>query len=130
MKQSAQLFSGLTDDAFEKHRKGLILSLEEEGDSIAEVAEELYDYATAEKGNFQFHEQLVEALKQLKKEEVVREARRILLDPETSRTIVMIRAEGNKEATPEGALTTVAQIRQSKAKRMPKNDRIPVFEKM
>ncbi len=130
MKQSHRLFDDLTDEEFERHRKGLIISLEEEGDSIAEVTEELYDYATREKGNFQYHEQLVEAVKNLKKSDVVSEARKIFLDAQTSRTIVLIRSQGNNDPLPVGALTTVSEIQQSKSERTGKNEGVPSFEKM
>ena len=130
MKQSYHIFDALTDEEFEKHRKGLIVSLEEEGDSIAEVAEELYDYATREKGNFQYHDQLVEAVKKLKKSDVINEARRILLDAKTPRTVVLIRAQGNNEPLPKGVLTTVSQIQESKSKRARKDNGTPSFEKM
>ena len=130
MKQSHRLFDELTDEEFERHRKGLIISLEEEGDSIAEVTEELYDYATREKGNFQYHEQLVEAVKNLKKSDVVSESRKIFLDAQTSRTIVLIRSQGNNDPLPEGVLTTVSEIQQSKSERTGKNEGIPSFEKM
>ncbi len=130
MKQSHHLFDALTDEEFEKHRKGLIVSLEEEGDSIAEVAGELYDYATREKGNFRYHEQLVEAVKKLKKSDVVSEARRILSDPKTPRTVILIRARGNNEPLPEGVLTTVSQIQESKSRRARKDGGTPSLEKM
>ncbi len=130
MKQTYHIFDELTDEEFERHRKGLILSLEEEGDSIAEVTEELYDYATREKGNFRYHEQLVDAVKKLKKSDVVSEARRIFLVAETPRTVVLIRSQGNNEPLPEGVLTTVSQIQDGKSKRARKDDGIPSFEKM
>ena len=117
MKQSYHLFDELTDEEFERHRKGLIVSLEEEGDSIAEVTEELYNYVTREKGNFRYHEQLVDAAKKLTKAEVVAAARKIFLDSETPRTVVLIRSQGNNEQLPEGVLTTVSQIQEGKSKR-------------
>ena len=114
MNQANKLFDELTDDEFERHRKALIVSLEKEGDSIAEVTGDLYYYATREKGNFKFKKQLIEAAKDLKKEEVVATARQMFLDPKTPRIVILIRSQSNNEAVPEGVLTTVLQFKNRK----------------
>ena len=72
MKKSNKLFNDLSDEEFEKHRKSLIVSLEKKGDSIAEVAGDLYYFAVDEKGDFDFKKKLVKAVKNLTKEEVVK----------------------------------------------------------
>jgi insulysin len=115
MSRASKLFDNLTDEEFERHRKGLIVSLEKKGDSIAEVTGDLYYYATQEKGNFEFKRQLIEVVKNMKKEEVVAAAREIFLDAKTPRIIIFIRSRSNNEPVPEGVLTTVDQFKNRKA---------------
>ncbi len=111
MTQSHRLLAELTDEEFERHRKGFIVSLEKNGDSIAEVTGELYRFATRDDGNFQYKQQLVEVAKGLTKKEVLATAEKILLDPRTPRRIVLIRSSENNELVPPGVLTTVAQFK-------------------
>ena len=59
----------------------------------------------------------MDAAKKLTKAEVVAAARKIFLDSETPRTVVLIRSQGNNEQLPEGVLTTVSQIQGGKSKR-------------
>jgi insulysin len=119
LEQSRKLFDNLTDDEFERYRKALIVSLEKEGDNIAEVNEELYGFATREKGNFKFKKQLIEAVKKLKKEDVVATANKILLEPSTPRLAVLIRSRANDEPVPETVLTSVDQFKNRKTSSAP-----------
>jgi insulysin len=116
MERAVQQFDDLTDKEFEKHRKGLILAIQKKGESIGEVAAELYGFATREKGNFKFKQQMIEAMKRLKKEEVVAAAQKILVDPKTPKIAVLIRSQNNKEPVPKGILTTVPQFKKRKNK--------------
>ena len=117
MSRTKKIFDKLTDDEFERHRKGLIVSLEKKGDSVAEVTGNLYYYATQEKGNFEFKRQLVKVVKGLKKEEVISAAREIFLESKTPRIITLIRSQSNNRPIPEGVLTTVDQFKGRKAMR-------------
>ena len=116
LKQSRQLFDKLTDDEFERYRKALIVSLEKEGDNIAAVNKDLYGFATREKGNFRFKQQVIEAVKRLKKEEVVAAANKILLEASTPRSVVLIRSRSNDKPVPETVLTSVDQFKKRKTK--------------
>ncbi|MFQ5673596.1 MAG: insulinase family protein [Nitrospinales bacterium] len=108
---SGKLFDNLSDQEFERHRKGLIVSLEKEPDSMAGVTGDLYYLATREKGNFQFKEQLIEVVKKLTKEEVVAAAKTLLQDMVTPRLAVLMRAAGNNEPVPDGVLSEVTQFK-------------------
>ena len=112
--QSGSLFDNLTDEEFERHRASRIVALEKKGDSIAAVLGDLYYLATEEKGDFNYKNKLVDAVKKLHKEEVVAAARRILLDPRTPRLVVLMRSHANDEAVPEGVLTEVRQFKNRK----------------
>ncbi|MCZ6626248.1 MAG: insulinase family protein [Deltaproteobacteria bacterium] len=116
LKQSRELFDQLTDDEFERYRKALIVSLKKEGDNIAEVNEDLYRFATREKGNFRFKKQVIEAVKKLRKEEVIAAATKILLEPKTPRIVVLIRSRTNNKPVPKTVLTAVDQFKNRKAK--------------
>lgn len=105
MKQSDKLFNELSDEEFEKHRKSMIVSLEKKGDSIAEVAGDLYYFAVDEKGDFDFKTKLVKAVKNLTKDEVVKEGLRILQDPQVARSVMLMRSRSNKDKVPEGVLS-------------------------
>ena len=116
LKQSRELFDQLTDDEFERYRKALIVSLEKEGDNIAEVNKDLYRFATREKGNFRFKKQVIEAVKKFRKDEVVAAARKIFLEPKTPRIVVLIRSRTNDKPVPKTVLTAVDQFKNRKAK--------------
>jgi len=107
MKASDKLFNELSNEEFEKHRKSLIVSLEKKGESIAEVAGDLYYFAVDEKGDFDFKKKLVKAIKNLTKEEVVKAGLRILQDPKVARSIVLMRSRSNKDKVPDGVLIEV-----------------------
>ena len=113
MKKSARLFDTLSDEEFEKHRKSLIVSLEKKGDSIGEVAGDLYYYAVDEKGDFDFKKKLVKAVKSLTKEEVVKAGLRILQDPQVARSVVLMRSRSNKDKVPSGVLSEVKHIKRN-----------------
>jgi len=119
LKLSRELFDKLTDDAFERYRKALIVSLEKEGDNIAAVNKDLYGFATREKGNFRFKKQVIEAVKKLKKEEVVIVAKKVLLEPSTPRIVVLIRSRTNDKPVPETVLTSVDQFENRKTRSAP-----------
>ena len=67
----------------------------------------MYYYATEEEGNFRFKDQMVEIAKRMTKEKVIQMARKIFLDPETPRLIVLTRSNKNDEPVPETAFTSV-----------------------
>ena len=119
LKLSRKLFDKLTDDEFERYRKALIVSLEKEGDNIAAVNKDLYGFATREKGNFRFKKQVIEAVKKLKKEEVVIVAKKVLLEPSTPRIVVLIRSRTNDKPVPETVLTSVDQFENRKTRSAP-----------
>jgi insulysin len=108
------MFDSLSDEEFERYRQGEIVSLEKEGDSMGAVSGELFDYAVEEKGDFLFKKKLVEAVRNLKKEDVVETAHRLFGDEETPRSVVLIRARNNKDVVPEGVLTTVHELHDRK----------------
>jgi len=111
MKKSGNLFTGLSDEEFEKHRKSLIVSLEKKGDSIAEVAGDLYYFAVDEKGDFDFKKKLVKAVKNITKEEVVKAGLRIFQDPKVARSIVLMRSRSNQDKIPQGVLSEVQGLK-------------------
>jgi insulysin len=111
MKKSDKLFTDLSDEEFEKHRKSLIVSLEKKGDSIAEVAGDLYYFAVDEKGDFDFKKKLVQAVKNLTKEEVVKAGLRIFQDSKVARSVILMRSRSNKDKIPEGVLSEVRLLK-------------------
>ena len=111
MKTSDKLFTGLSDEEFENHRKSLIVTLEKKGDSIAEVAGDLYYFAVDEKGDFDFKKKLVQAVKNLNKEEVVKAGLRIFQDPEVARSVMLMRSRSNEDKVPGGVLTQLDQLK-------------------
>ncbi|MZG31271.1 MAG: peptidase M16 [Nitrospinae bacterium] len=106
-----KLFADLTDQEFERHKHSLIVALEKEGDSIGAVAGDLYALATDEKGDFRFKKKLIQAIKDLNKEDVARTAGKIFRDPDTPRLEVLMRAKGSKEKVPEGTISQVSQFK-------------------
>lgn len=112
-KTSGDLFDNLSDETFENHRKSLIVGLEKKGNSIAEVAGEIFYLATEEKGNFKMKKQLLEVVKNLKKEDVVETAKSLLQDASTPRIVVMMRSRDNNDEVGEGVLKTISQLRES-----------------
>ncbi|MDH5458563.1 MAG: insulinase family protein, partial [Nitrospinota bacterium] len=111
MKTSDKLFTDLSDEEFEKHRKSMIVSLEKKAESIAEVAGDLYYFAVDEKGDFDFKKKLVKAVINLTKEEVVKEGLRILQDPKVARSIVLMRSRSNKDKVPEDVLNELPSLK-------------------
>lgn len=116
MNQSSKLFDGLSDEEFEKHRQGLIVSLEKKADSISEKAGDYYYAATEEDGNFDYRKDMVKAVKSISKQDVIAEGKRLFADPTIARTIFLIRSNANNEPVPEGVLTTVEQFKNRKNK--------------
>jgi insulysin len=116
METSGRLFNELSDEEFEKHRNSLIVSLEKKGDSIAEVAGDLYYHAVDEKGDFDYKKKLVQAVKKVKKEKVIKTGLRIFQDPQVARTVILMRSRSNKDEVPADVLTTVKQFKERKAK--------------
>lgn len=111
MKKSGKLFTDLSDEEFEKHRKSIIVSLEKKGDSIAEMAGDLYYFAVDEKGDFDFKKKLVKAVKNLTKEEVVKEGLKVMQDPKVARSIVLMRSRNNKDKVPEGVVSEARHVK-------------------
>jgi insulysin len=110
MGSTEKLFSKLTDQEFERHRQSLIVALEKEGDSIGAIAGDLYSLATDEKGDFRFKKKMILAVKNLKKEDVAKTAKKIFRDDGTPRLEVLMRAKGSKEKVPAGVITEVSQF--------------------
>ncbi len=106
-----KLFSNLTDQEFQRHQQSLIVALEKEGDSIGAVAADLYSLATDEKEDFRFKKKLIQAIKGLKKLEVLQMAGRIFRDPSTPRLEVLMRAKGGQEKVPDGVIAEVRQFK-------------------
>ncbi|CAI2718444.1 Pitrilysin [Nitrospina watsonii] len=115
MDKTDGLLSALSDEEFERHRRSLIVSLEKQGDSIGAVASDLYYYATEEDGNFQFKEQLVEAVRKLSKDDVVAAAKKLFQSPQVARSIILVRSNANDDAVPDDVLTTIDQIKNRRA---------------
>lgn len=111
LQKAGELLDNLTDEEFEKHRASRIVSLEKQGESIAEVMGDLYYLATEEKGDFDYKKKLIRAVKKLKKEEVVAAGRKWLMDQATSRLVILMRSNNNDEALPEGVLSEVDQFK-------------------
>jgi insulysin len=108
--ETGKIFTALTDEEFEKHRAGLIVSLEKEGDSIAQVADDLYHSATDEKGDFKRKYKLINEVKKLSKQDVAEFARELFLDKKTSRSITLVRSNKNKDKVPDGVITELPQL--------------------
>jgi insulysin len=106
-----KLFSKLTDQEFSSHQQSLIVALEKEGDSIGAVASDLYSLATDEKGDFDFKQNLIQAVKDLQKDDVAQTAARIFRSPDNPRLEVLMRAKGSQEKVPEGVITEVSQFK-------------------
>ena len=106
-----KIFSNLSDEEFERHRQAKILALEKEGDSIGAVLGDLYSLATDEEGDFQFKNKFIQAIKDLKKNDVSEKARELFLNRNTPRLEVLMRAKGSKEPVPDSAITSVGQFK-------------------
>ncbi|MFQ5444380.1 MAG: insulinase family protein, partial [Nitrospinales bacterium] len=113
---SIGLFEKLSDKEFERHRESLIVSLEKKGDSIAEMLDDYYYLATREKGNFDHKKELIEAVKQIKKEDVIAAARKFFMDKKTPRLLVLMRSKDNNEPVPSGVIAEVASFKNRKKK--------------
>jgi len=113
LKSTDKLFAKLNDQEFERHRKALIVDLEKEGDSIGAVLSDLYAFAVDEKGDFNYKKNLIQAVKEVKKDDVISRARKIFLDPETPRLEVLMRANGSKEKVPTGIFNEISQFKNS-----------------
>ena len=111
LKTTEKMFADLSDEEFEKHRQAKIIALEKEGDSIGAVVGDLYSLATDEEGDFQFKKKLIQAIKDLSKNEIIEKARELFLDPQTPRLEVLMRAKGSKERIPASAITSVAEFK-------------------
>lgn len=106
-----KLFSKLTDQEFARHQQSLVVALKKEGDSIGAVAGDLYSLATDEKGDFDFKKKLIQAVKDLEKEDVAKTAGKIFRSPENPRLEVLMRAKGSQEKVPAGVLTEVDEFK-------------------
>ena len=111
LKTTEKIFADLSDEEFEKHRQAKIIALEKEGDSIGAVVGDLYSLATDEEGDFQFKKKLIQAIKDLSKNEIIEKARELFLDPQTPRLEVLMRAKGSKERIPASAISSVAEFK-------------------
>ena len=111
LKTTEKMFADLSDEEFEKHRQAKIIALEKEGDSIGAVVGDLYSLATDEEGDFQFKKKLIQAIKDLSKNEIIEKARELFLDPQTPRLEVLMRAKGSKERIPASAISSVAEFK-------------------
>ena len=108
-----KLFAKLTDQEFERHRQALIVGLEKKGDSIAAILGDLYGLAVDEDGDFDFKKKLIQAVKDVKKQDVISRARKVFLDSKTPRLEVLMRAKGSKEEVPPGVINEVSQFKNS-----------------
>lgn len=111
LKGAGDLLGNLTDEEFEKHRASRIVSLEKQGESIGEVMGDLYYLATEEKGDFDYKKKLIHAVKNLKKEDVITDGRKWLMDKSTSRLVILIRSKNNDEPLPEDVFSEVSQFK-------------------
>ena len=111
-----KFFSKLTDEEFERHREALIVGLEKEGDSIGSVLSDLYSFAVDEKGDFSYKKKLIQAVKAVKKKNVIETATRVFLDSNTPRLEVLMRAKGSEEKVPEGVINDVSQFKNALAR--------------
>jgi insulysin len=111
LESTEDLFSKLTDQEFARHQHSLIVALEKKGDSIGAVAGDLYSLATDEKGDFDFKTKLIQAVKDLKKDEVAQTAGEIFRSPDNPRLEVLMRAKGSQDTIPEGVITEVREFK-------------------
>ena len=114
MAGSRALFENLSDEEFMRHQASLIVSLSKEGESIGEVASDLFYLATEEKGDFRYKKKLIKAVESLTKNDVFSLARSLLHDVKTPRLAVLIRSSNNDESIPPGVLTEVKQFKKRK----------------
>lgn len=110
-----EFLANISDEEFEKHRAGIIVSLEKEGDSIAAVASDLYYLATEEKGDFRRKQKLIREVKNMRKEDVLSFVLDLVQNPKTPRSVMLIRFKDNGEPVPEGVLTETSQLRKQKS---------------
>jgi insulysin len=113
MASTETLFSKLTDEEFERHREALIVGLEKEGDSIGAVLGDLYGLAVDEKGDFSYKKKLIQAVKVVKKKDVLHTARKVFLDSATPRLEVLMRAKGSNAKVPAGVISEVSQFKKA-----------------
>ena len=112
LQSTDKIFSKLTKEEFERHRQALIVGLEKEGDSIASVLSDLYSFAVDEDGDFLYKKKLIDAVKKVKKSDVISQARKVFLDPNTPRLEVLMRAKDSKEKVPAGVIDDVKQFKE------------------
>ncbi|MBN4078309.1 insulinase family protein, partial [Nitrospina gracilis] len=113
MASTEKLFSKLTDEEFERHREALIVGLEKEGDSIGAVLGDLYGFAVDEKGDFSYKKKLIQAVKTVKKKDVLNTAKKVFLDSSTPRLEVLMRAKGSNVKVPSGVISEVSQVKKA-----------------
>lgn len=121
LKHTEDLLKNLTDEEFERHRASQIVSLEKKGDSIAEVLGNIYYLATEEEGDFDYKKKLVDEVKKLTKEDVLKAGRKWLIDGNTPRLVLLMRSKDNGEKLPKGVISDVSQFknrRGAEARRM------------
>ena len=111
MASTEKLFSKLTDEEFERHREALIVGLKKEGDSIGAVLGDLYGFAVDEKGDFNYKKRLIQAVKTVKKKDVLDTAKKVFLDSGTPRLEVLMRAKGSDAKVPPGVISEVSQFK-------------------
>lgn len=114
--QTSELFGNLGDQEFERHKQALIISLEKEADSIIGELQDIYSLAVDEEGDFQYKKKVIQAVKNLKIEDVLKTARDIFINPETPRVEALMRAKGSKEVVPAGVITEVSEFKNRKKK--------------
>ncbi len=113
MASTETLFSKLTDEEFERHREALIVGLEKEGDSIGAVLGDLFGLAIDEKGDFSYKKKLIQAVKSVKKKDVLHTAKKVFLDSSTPRLEVLMRAKGSDAKVPGGVISEVSQFKKA-----------------
>ncbi len=114
LKTSGKLLDNLSDETFENHRKSLIVALEKKGNSIAEVAGDIFYLATEEKGNFKMKKQLANVVRNMKKANVVATAKTLLQDNSTPRFVGMMRSKDNEDKVAEDVLGSITQLKAAK----------------
>ncbi|QPJ65695.1 MAG: peptidase M16 [Candidatus Nitrohelix vancouverensis] len=113
MKESGKIFDSLTDEEFEKHRAGQIISLEKQGDSIGEVLEDLFYLATEEDADFQFKKRLIAAVEKVKREDVVAMAKKLLTTEDSGRLAILMRSSEFQGSVPDGVISDVDSFKVS-----------------
>jgi insulysin len=111
LKHTEKLLNNVTDEEFERHRASRIVSLEKKGDSIAEVLGNIYYLATEEEGDFDYKKKLVDEVKKLTKEDVLKAGRKWLMDGNTPRLVLLMRSKDNGETLPKGVISDVSQFK-------------------